>query len=88
MLFYRRVCQEEITLRNDGSLLMAWKSCCNHHCPNTVVIMVITIPIHILVSYDFTILLRLIDTYRDGILIWVVSYSYPDMYHDIFSIPI
>jgi hypothetical protein len=45
-------------------------------------------PDSILVSYDFTILLQPIDTYRDGILIWVVSYSYPDTYHDIFSIPI
>jgi hypothetical protein len=53
-----------------------------------VAIMVVIIPIRILVSYDFTILLWSIDTYRDGILIWIVSYSYPDMYHSIFSIPI
>jgi hypothetical protein len=50
--------------------------------------MVVSISIRILVCYDFTILPRSIDTYRDGILIWVVSYSYPDTYHDIFSIPI
>jgi hypothetical protein len=45
-------------------------------------------PIRILVSYDFTILSWPIDTYRDGILIWVVSYSYPDTYRGIFSIPV
>jgi hypothetical protein len=32
--------------------------------------MVISIPIHIVVSYDFTILLWPIDTYHDDILIW------------------
>jgi hypothetical protein len=51
-----------------------------------LIIMVISIPIRILVSYDFTILSRPIDTHRDGILIWVVSYSYPNMYRGIFSI--
>jgi hypothetical protein len=30
----------------------------------------VSIPIHILVSYDSTILLWTIDTYHDGILIW------------------
>jgi hypothetical protein len=50
--------------------------------------MVVSIPICILVSYDFTILPRKNDTYHDGILIWVVSYSYLDTYRDIFSIPI
>jgi hypothetical protein len=50
--------------------------------------MVVSILISILVSYDFMILLWSIDTYCDGILIWIVSYSYPDTYRDIFSIPI
>jgi hypothetical protein len=50
--------------------------------------LVVSISIRILVSYDFTILSRPIDTYRDGILIWVVSYLHPDTYHGIFSIPI
>jgi hypothetical protein len=50
--------------------------------------MVVSIPIRILVSYDFMILSQSIDTYRDGILIWVVSYSYPDTYHGNFSISI
>jgi hypothetical protein len=36
----------------------------------TVAIMVVSIPICIVVSYDFTILLQLTDTYRDVILIW------------------
>jgi hypothetical protein len=32
--------------------------------------MVVSIPICILVSYKFTILPQLMDTYRDDILIW------------------
>jgi hypothetical protein len=39
--------------------------------------MVVSIPIRILVSYDFTILPRPVDTYRDGILIWVVLTRIP-----------
>jgi hypothetical protein len=35
-----------------------------------LIIMVLSIPIRILVSYDSTILLCLNDTYRDGTLIW------------------
>jgi hypothetical protein len=33
--------------------------------------MIVSIPIRIIVSYDFTIILQPIDTYRDGILIWL-----------------
>jgi hypothetical protein len=53
-----------------------------------LIIMVVSISIHILVSYDFMILPWSIDMYHDGILIWVVSYSYLDTYRGIFSIPI
>jgi hypothetical protein len=50
--------------------------------------MVVSISIRILVFYGFTILHWSIDTYCDGILIRVVSYSYSDMYRGIFSISI
>jgi hypothetical protein len=33
--------------------------------------MIVSIPIRIIVSYDFMIILQPIDTYRDGILIWL-----------------
>jgi hypothetical protein len=44
------------------------KFMCRNRFP--LLIMVVSIPIRIVVSYDFTILPKPTDTYREGILIW------------------
>jgi hypothetical protein len=45
------------------------QNCCSTFGNRSSTIMIVSIPIRILLSYDFTILPRSIDTYRDGILI-------------------